>query len=244
MKIQVLSDLHIPHSPFIIPKMESDAIVLAGDIHTGYYDTMLYLLEIRRIHQKPIIFVPGNHEFYGCNYIKEYNKWQNTEERNIHILNVNTHFDFMNHRFIGDTLWSDVSRNPIKEIIIKNTINDFKVIDYFDVETCTHIYKCNKVILLDAIKKSPLPVITITHHAPSYRSIADKYKPSDLSAAFATPLDATIDQFDNLKLWLHGHTHNSSDYHIGKTRILCNPKGYNNENADFNPNLLIDIQEI
>ena len=28
------------------------------------------------------------------------------------------------------------------------------------------------------------------------------------------------------KLWIHGHMHNRSDYMIGDTRIVCNPRGY------------------
>ena len=27
-------------------------------------------------------------------------------------------------------------------------------------------------------------------------------------------------------MWFHGHTHDTYDYMIDQTRILCNPKGY------------------
>jgi len=29
-----------------------------------------------------------------------------------------------------------------------------------------------------------------------------------------------------IKLWTHGHMHNASDYMIGETRVVCNPRGY------------------
>jgi len=29
-----------------------------------------------------------------------------------------------------------------------------------------------------------------------------------------------------IKLWIHGHTHESFDYMVGDTRIVCNPRGY------------------
>jgi hypothetical protein len=27
-------------------------------------------------------------------------------------------------------------------------------------------------------------------------------------------------------LWTHGHMHNTSDYLMGDTRVVCNPRGY------------------
>ncbi len=27
-------------------------------------------------------------------------------------------------------------------------------------------------------------------------------------------------------LWVHGHTHDSADYHLGSTHVVCNPFGY------------------
>lgn len=27
-------------------------------------------------------------------------------------------------------------------------------------------------------------------------------------------------------LWIHGHVHESADYELNGTRIICNPKGY------------------
>ena len=34
-----------------------------------------------------------------------------------------------------------------------------------------------------------------------------------------------------IALWTHGHTHEDFDYHIGSTRILCNPRGYDGYEA-------------
>ena len=45
------------------------------------------------------------------------------------------------------------------------------------------------------------------------------------------------------QLWLHGHTHDSRDVTIGKTRLLCNPFGYarSNVNPGFNERLIIEV---
>jgi predicted phosphodiesterase len=29
-----------------------------------------------------------------------------------------------------------------------------------------------------------------------------------------------------IRLWVHGHMHNASDYMLGTTRVVCNPRGY------------------
>jgi hypothetical protein len=44
-------------------------------------------------------------------------------------------------------------------------------------------------------------------------------------------------------LWVHGHTHDSLDYRIGDTRIICNPFGYlhHEENPKFQRDLVVDM---
>ena len=34
-------------------------------------------------------------------------------------------------------------------------------------------------------------------------------------------------------LWIHGHTHNSFDYTLGRTRVIVNPYGY--KDVEVNP---------
>jgi methylphosphotriester-DNA--protein-cysteine methyltransferase len=44
---------------------------------------------------------------------------------------------------------------------------------------------------------------------------------------------------------VHGHTHDSFDYVVNGTRVLCNPRGYAkdgvNENVRFDPDLLVEV---
>jgi hypothetical protein len=48
-----------------------------------------------------------------------------------------------------------------------------------------------------------------------------------------------------VQLWIHGHTHDSFDYLLNGTRIVCNPRGYArsgvNENPLFDPDLIIPV---
>jgi Icc-related predicted phosphoesterase len=43
-------------------------------------------------------------------------------------------------------------------------------------------------------------------------------------------------------LWLHGHIHANRDYQVGSTRVVCNPRGYPGENADFDPRFIVELE--
>ena len=68
MKLQVLSDLHLAHLP--LPAMhngshidaQADVVVLAGDIDDGVVG-LRWASET--FPDKPVVYVAGNHEFYG-----------------------------------------------------------------------------------------------------------------------------------------------------------------------------------
>ena len=86
-------------------------------------------------------------------------------------------------------------------------------------------------------------VVMITHHAPSFRSISDDYVTSETIGAYATDVEALIYEHSP-ELWVHGHIHDTRDYMIGDTRIVCNPKGYprkDDTNGSFNINHALSI---
>ena len=60
---------------------------------------------------------------------------------------------------------------------------------------------------------------------------------------FGLQVFGTIMDNPNIKLWIHGHVHNNFDYMIGDTRVICNPRGYEmyQENFEFKPDLEVDI---
>ena len=70
-------------------------------------------------------------------------------------------------------------------------------------------------------------VVVCTHHTPSFQSCHDYYKHDQvMNGAYHSHLDFFIENHPQIKLWIHGHTHNRFDYVIGETRIVCNPRGY------------------
>ncbi len=102
------------------------------------------------------------------------------------------------------------------------------------------IHQRSKAWLIQSLSNSVANTnIVITHHAPSIRSIPDIYRDDIICSAYASNLESLIEEH-RPNLWLHGHVHNSLDYQIASTRIICNPRGYQNEfNESFVPDLIV-----
>jgi hypothetical protein len=67
----------------------------------------------------------------------------------------------------------------------------------------------------------------VGHHAPTYQSVHPMYANDNLmNGMFYSELSEFILDHPQIKLWVHGHMHNKSDYMVGETRIVCNPRGY------------------
>jgi Icc-related predicted phosphoesterase len=81
--------------------------------------------------------------------------------------------------------------------------------------------------------------IVITHHAPSARSLPEKFKADPLSGAYASNMDDFIEELGP-KLWIHGHIHQPSSYTVGTTRVVANPCGYPGEEG-FIPDHVIEL---
>ena len=86
--------------------------------------------------------------------------------------------------------------------------------------------------------------VVVGHHAPSKLSTKPQYEEDHLmNGGYSSDLSNFILDHPQIKLWTHGHTHNNFDYHIGSTRVVCNPRGYYryHENDEFNPTMVFDV---
>ena len=63
MKLLVLSDLHLEFAPFEpAADLGFDVAILAGDIRSPAKSAIEWAMD--RFPDKPVVFVPGNHEYY------------------------------------------------------------------------------------------------------------------------------------------------------------------------------------
>ena len=69
--------------------------------------------------------------------------------------------------------------------------------------------------------------VVVGHHAPSKLSTKPKYQDDVMvNGAYSSDLSDFILDRPMIKVWTHGHTHDTFDYMLGSTRIVCNPRGY------------------
>ncbi|WP_344809359.1 metallophosphoesterase [Allohahella marinimesophila] len=249
MKIQLYSDLHIEFAEFEATTTDADVLVLAGDIEIGAKG----LEWLKRLgSSKPVIYVLGNHEYYGKTYPKLVPSLKALiSEPNIHVLeNESVMVDGVT--FHGCTLWTDYElfgdpRSAGFEC--QQVMTDFRKIrrlpNYSRIRAMdiAAIHRESLTWLGNSLAASQTPRnVVVTHHAPSIRSIAEELREDIVSAAYASNLEDFIEQHAP-DVWLHGHLHNSSDYHIGECRVMCNPRGYKGEfNPRFDLSKLIDVE--
>jgi len=93
MRLHILSDLHLEHASFEMPSIDSDVLLLAGDIHAPGRRAMTWAASDSVAKKRPVVFVAGNHEFYDSRYQVE-----RSAMKTVVIDGV---------RFIGCTLWTD-----------------------------------------------------------------------------------------------------------------------------------------
>lgn len=247
MKIQIVSDLHIEFADFTLPETDADVIVLAGDIGVGL-GGLQWIVE--QYIDKPIIYVPGNHEFYKHD-ICLIDELCDGAPSNVYVLN-DSMIEIQGIRILGSILWTDFELFGLTDKYFsvqqaKTNMADFSVImngnKTFIPEDSIQLHN-QSVGWLKCMLSEPFEgnTVVVTHHAPSAISVHPRYASNLLTPAFASNLEDMMDE-DRAKLWIHGHMHNPSDYEINGTRILCNPRGYAHYETthDFNPSLVVSV---
>jgi len=251
MKLHLLSDLHMEFSQFDPPATDAGVVVLAGDIYKG--DKGVFWAR-QAFPDKEIIYVPGNHEFYGTRRTETLSLLRVAgQQTGVQILDEDE-IVLDGVRFMGCTLWTDflLFGEAKKSTAMSDgqlCLNDFRAIreDDFTVPfTPARSIELHEHSLawLKAKLDEPFDgkTVVVTHHLPSRHSVVERFKNSLLSACFASELDYLFGKMD---LWVHGHTHDNLDYTENGTRVICNPRGYVTmsgiENFDFDPGLVIEV---
>ncbi len=253
MKLHILSDLHMEIMPFKLQVFDADVIILAGDIAEGT-NGIAWAASLLEATAANIIYIAGNHEFYHgeLNEIRTQMLALAQQHSRLYYLENDTVI-IDSVRFIGATIWTDFNLTQPEDQkttlrMSELSLTDFRLIQYqqsrFKVKDAINMHRDSiKFIEAKLDENFTGKTVIITHHAPSLKSVAPKYKDSFLKTYFASDLNHLLGRSD---LWIHGHTHVKSDYQIGNTRVICNPRGRPDnqgqaENTQFNPELIIEI---
>jgi predicted phosphodiesterase len=259
MKFQIISDIH---TEFALenPDMEKDifgidipenskevTLLIAGDL-SQRTATSEFLNNLSQYY-KNVVFVCGNHEFYG-------GKLEGTVDDivagirgdNIYLLD-NEMISFAPEEdvvIIGSTLWSD---NSLAFYNPNSYMNDYVYITddngkaIFPYDTLQKHYEAVGYIysMIDYLKKKhkSIKIIVLTHHLPSYKMIDKDYFESCLNPFYASNLESIMEL--GVDMWICGHTHWAFDEVIGNTRCIVNPRGYPGQLTNYNRQLIIDI---
>jgi Icc-related predicted phosphoesterase len=256
VNIQIFSDLHIDVYPIkpitVVPGV--DLVIVAGDVCEGLLRAFEHLRRIVPM-DIPILMVPGNHEYYRRFMPDELAlALAHAGASNLHILN-GTALELSGVRFVGATLWTDyrilgeANQARVMNACAKG-MNDHRLIGWqkkpwkrFRPQEAALLHHRSKADITETLA-APFagPTVVVSHHAVHWDSIHPQFRSDPVTGAFVSDLSELIETYQPT-LWVHGHVHNSSDYLVGKTRVLCNPHGYGTENSSFDGALVVAVGE-
>jgi predicted phosphodiesterase len=253
VKIGLVSDLHLDISKGMeLPG--GDVLILAGDAceartltkqfhstkvlpYTGGQFPCSDFFEFELAKYKKVFYVMGNHEHYGGKYWKTLPELRRIMPPNVTILE-NQCEEYQGVVFIGATLWTDMNKGDGWTMAsIANYMNDYSAITYHypqygsyhkmrPIDT-VNMHIASRRYIEETVKQyHDRPVVVITHMAPSSMSVHERFRGEWSNAAYYSDLSNLILDNPNIKTWCHGHMHDPSDYMIGDTRVISNPRGY------------------
>ena len=262
MKIHVMSDLHleVASMPPAYKQPECDVVVLAGDISNGSQEGGLKGINwAARTFDVPVVMVAGNHEHYGAASIQR--QYRYLDKRSEELLDAGKPVHFLQNgfveiggkRFIGCTLWTNFGLDGSQGFHLGTA--HLYMNDYHRIRLEPDYRKLHTQYVLESFMESrdflkavcrPGDVV-VTHHAPHPKSIGPDFVGNKLNPLYASDLEELILDLKPA-LWCHGHMHSSSDYMIGDTRVVANPRGYcrpdnydGQENRKFDTSFVVEI---
>jgi predicted phosphodiesterase len=240
MKIQILSDLHLEffagrwrESLESLDPEGVDVLVVAGDLCTPRL--LQGALAALCCRYPEVVYVAGNHEYYDSSPERVQGQLAAAQGSlpNFHWLR-NQVATIGETRFAGTTLWF---RDDPSNLAYERGMNDFALIEGFK----PWVYEENERVIEFLEREARSADVVVTHHLPSVRSVAPQYEGDPFNRFFLCAVDDLILGLGST-LWIHGHTHVSTDVRVARTRLVCNPLGYVPlHNPEFDEKLVIKV---
>lgn len=183
-----------------------DTLIIAGDV----YEKFSFIPFKENINEVAVVFVPGNHDFYGSVWPVDFNSQVLVDDD-----------------YIATTLWTRF--HDLSNVFASNvfrSINDL----YHITGSSSAGLKDRFYASLASIEAYSKEVI-ITHFPPNLRSLDPKYAGSSVNSYFINDIpDSWFEKNNHIKLWVCGHTHSQHTYRVHDTLVVCHPLGYPAEN--------------
>jgi len=198
----------------------------------------------------------GNHEFYNGRFYASVEHMREECARFPNIYMLENDIKVIDDvTFVGATLWTDMNKgDPLTMHAIEGMMNDFRIIkndkrNYASMSARDVVTRHARTlgyfrsVLAEQHDKK---FVVVGHHSPSFQSVHPTYAHETLmNGGYHSDLSEFIMDHTQIKLWVHGHTHHPFDYVIGETRVVCNPRGYENdgycEGTGWNPNIVLEV---
>lgn len=272
MKFVLVDDMHLEFSGYTMPGDPEATLLLAGDICTpDVYrpertdadaahkrEVFDQFFKVECAKYKKAFWIAGNHEYY-------HGSWEGTHDLMV-FATTNTNVTVLRNEWVdlgddtmlfGGTLWTDYAAgSPIVIHELKRYMNDYRLIRK---QSNGHPLQPEDVMIEHKFAKEELEaglrlykdkkIVVMTHHAPSLKSTHPRFggTTNPLNWGYCSEYDGFVKSHPEIKVWVHGHTHDTHDYMLGETRILCNPRGYSwhhtakEENLKFSDKLSFEV---
>jgi predicted phosphodiesterase len=254
VRLWILSDLHVELTRgwdllAAEARPSFDVLVIAGDLIPRMERGVAWLCE--RVPDRPVVYVPGNHEGYGCDVDRTVEKARQAAEGSQVLILQNDAIQLGNVTFAGATLWTDFNLFGDQRrsmVVAGERMNDFtkirtaKYVERFRPPHALARHMASRAFLETEMRKPRFgPLVVVTHHAPHpglsfprYQTVrlsdeevlTSAYRSDLTSLMWPTPIEGTRNSLRPADLWIYGHTHESEDVTIGYTRVVSNAKGY------------------
>ncbi len=252
MRLWVFSDLHLDVNasfPFGLPNPfpDHDVVVIAGDLCEGMAEGVRWIAQ-SGLAEKPVLYVGGNHEFYGLDRHDELTAARTTAETvpNIHVLEGGS-VTIGGVTFFGATLWTDYDLLGDRDRamhLAERYMSDHNMIRVGARKWTASTALAEHTARIAWLKAElatcdPANTVIISHHAPSPRSCSSKFRGHPLNASFASDLTPLVAKAGT---WIHGHTHTACDYRLEGCRVINNPRGYvRHETSGYDEALIVEV---
>lgn len=208
-----------------------DVLVIAGDTHDEPEHLRRFVASLPAA--TPKIIVLGNHEFDHKEFARALPAYRAALAGlpGVHLLERES-IALDGVTFMGANLWTDM-RGGLDAPAVARVLTAFDMRGV-SVDDLIALHRETVLWLETSYPRGAKRVVVVTHTAPSFRSQHPRFAGSALNGFFASDLDALVQRLSP-ELWIHGHVHDPFDYTIGRTHVVCHPRGYPGENPGWDP---------